>query len=265
MSVVGKWRNEYGSILDIRSQGPGGGLSGVYTSETGATGTYLMAGWSPPSPSGAENRPVSACVAWKPTDSDEHDPSWNWVSIMAGVVFLDGPGAAPRLQMLHGLVASTPLSAVSIERPGVYVETLTFEQLAEPADPREPVSDDLAIGPVSGPPPLILTNRDSASRFRDIRLVIDADGRAQATINLADKAAPAQGFVDASPAGDLRSLALSASIGGDASPSITLGGFIDAGRRVAVLQVFEARAVTYQNKYTAVIASQETFSVAVGQ
>ncbi len=265
MSVVGKWRNEYGSILDIRSQGPGGDLSGVYTSDTGATGTYLMSGWSPPSPSGAENRPVSACVAWKPADSDEQDPSWNWVSIMAGVVFLDGPGAAPRLQMLHGLVASTPLSAVSIDRSGVYVETLTFERLAEPADPRESVPGDLAIGPASGPAQLILTNRDSASHFQEIQLFIDADGRTQATINLTDRVAPARGFVDVSPACDLRSLALSASMEGDASQSIALGGFIDEGRRVAVLQIFEARVVTYQNKYTAVIASQETFSVAFGQ
>lgn len=264
MSVVGMWRNEYGSVLDIRAHGPEGQVSGVYTSDTGASGTYLMNGWSPVAPTAAGNLPFAACVFWKPTDGTEPDPSWNWVSAMAGVLFFDAPSGPPRIQMLHGLVASTPLEAVMIERSGVYAETLTFQRLERSGKMPVPAAGPgggRAAGAVAH---LILTNRDRASPFGDIRLDIHPDGRAEATMSLPGRLASARGFADPSPVNHLRSLALSALIGSEGERSVALGGFIDFRGGLATLQVMEAGAVTFANKYTAVTLGQETFSVASG-
>ena len=131
MSVLGRWRNEYGSILDIQSQAPNGALSGVYTSDTGASGTYLMNGWCPFEAASTQNGPISVNIFWKPTDSSAEDPSWNWVSNMTGALFYDAPTGVPRLQLLHGMVASTLFPAVQVDRPGVYTETLGFDLLPD--------------------------------------------------------------------------------------------------------------------------------------
>jgi hypothetical protein len=263
MSVIGMWRNEYGSVLDIHAHGPEGQVSGVYTSDTGASGTYPMSGWSPVGPKAADNRPFAACVFWKPTDGSEPDPSWNWVSVMAGVLFFDAPSSPPRIQMLHGLVASTPLEAVMIERSGVYAETLTFQHLDRSGKTPTPTAA-LNAGSVGAVTHLILTNRDTASRFGDIRLDIHPNGRAEATMCLSGRLTSAQGFADPRPANHLRSLALSALNGAAGERSIALGGFIDLRGGLATLQVMEAAAVTFANKYTAVVLGQETFSVASG-
>ncbi len=263
MSVVGGWRNQYGSILDIQSQRSNGLLSGVYSSETGATGCYLMNGWSPPNPASVENQPFSACVAWKPINGCDQDPSWHWASIMSGVIFFDSP--TPRIDMLHGLVASTPLPAVEIDRFGVYVESLTFEHIAACLDPPAPVFDDVIESASNWTAPFILTNRDPASWVQKITLVSEAGGRARGAINMPDQALLAWGFVDASPASHLQSLALSTLKGHDGRRSVALGGFIDRVTNIAVLQLFEASAVSYRNKYTAVTAGQETFSVSFGE
>lgn len=115
-NLIGRWRNEYGSILDIQSQSPTGALEGIYTSETGASGVYMVNGWSPDVD--FSNQAVAIPVFWRPTNSTNVDPSWTWVSVMNGVLFLDTPDLQPVIQFVHGMVASTAFEAVQVHRPG---------------------------------------------------------------------------------------------------------------------------------------------------
>jgi len=224
-----------------------------------------MNGWTPIDPEDAESRPFSACVSWKPTDSEEHDPSWSWVSAMSGVLYFDAPGGSPRIEMLHGLIASTPLEAAWVRRPGVYTETLTFERVALDAKPLADRPGVAFNGLDADTAHLTLSNRDAASPFQKISITIGADGFAAGHIIIPNEEIIAQGFIDPTPTGRLQSIALSTLVRLDGRRSTALGGFIDIKKGTARLQVFEANAVPYQSKYTAVTVGQETFSVSIGK
>lgn len=264
MSVLGRWRNEYGSILDIQSQAPNGALSGIYTSDTGASGTYLMNGWCPFEAASTQNGPISVNVFWKPTDSTAEDPSWNWVSNMTGALFYDAPTGVPRLQLLHGMVASTLFPAVQVDRPGVYTETLGFDLLPDPQN-RSRAPTLLRGGRAHKAATYTLTNLDSTARVSQIRLLTQNDGSAIGNIELPSELASAQGFVDPAPTGNLQSVSASCLSLPGKPHALGFGGFIDLSSNTAVLDFFESSEVTWPNKYTATTVNQERFSVTVSR
>ena len=259
MTAVGSWRNEYSSVLEIRTQTPSGEFQGTYRSHTGASGTYRVSGWAPQSTREQGNRPFCLCVSWKPIDGAEVDPSWNWLSVMPGVLFLDVPGGAHQIRVLHGLVAATTLEAVMIRRPGVYAETLTFQKLALPS--QAPSVSDKNMGEAATTRQLVLTNQNKSAAYRKIVLWTSSDGVARAKIEKEDEVIDARGFSDPAHHGNLQALALGGLMGSASIRAISIGGFINTNDKNAVLQLWEAESVSYQNKYTAVKIGQETFSV----
>lgn len=259
MNLLGRWRNEYGSTLDIQSQAPNGSLIGIYASDTGASGTYSMNGWSPDEPLGSQT--VSVSVFWKPEDTSQPDPSWNWVSTMSGVLFLDTPDLQPVIQFLHGMVASTPFEAVQVYRPGVYTEALTFRREGVKVPDGSHVYSIPRGGRSLKRAVITLTNTNPLSRYASIELTYDATGQCVGVI--AGSEVALQGFVDPNPPANLQSTALTGLFTAGRVFSFGFGGFIDLQASSAVLDLFESDAVTYSNKYAAVAVSQERFTVAI--
>lgn len=264
MSILGRWRNEYGSILDIQSQAADGSLSGIYTSDTGASGTYMMNGWCPFDATSAQNGPISVNIFWKPTDSTVEDPSWNWVSNMTGALFYDPPTGAPRLQLLHGMVASTLFPAVQVDRPGVYTETLGFDLLPD-VQLRRRSSTLRRGGRALKAATYTLTNLDPSARVSSIRLITENDGSAIGNVVLPGEVSNGLGFVDPAPPANLQSVSASCLSVWGAPHALGFSGFIDLNSNTAALDLFESSAVTWPNKYTATTVSQERFSVSVSR
>jgi hypothetical protein len=254
--LIGRWANEYGSFLDIGSQDSTGALHGVYTSETGASGTYLMNGWSPDLE--LANQPISLSVLWKPTDSSNDDSSWNWVSMMSGVVFLDTHDAKRIIRFLHGMVASEPFPAVQVSRPGVYTESLTFRKVASG-------QTDASIrrrGSVLRRASVTMSNVDPISRYRSATFLYGADGNCIGSMALElDQMCTVHGFVNPVPPSNIQSLTLTGFVPTDRPLTFGLGGFIDLDRSVATLDLFESSAVTFANRYAAVAVGQERFNI----
>jgi len=263
-NLIGRWRNDYGSLLDIQVKGPGGTFSGTYSSETGESGTYLMRGCSPDLLD--VNQAFSLTVSWRPcrpTDDTPPQPSWHWVSTMAGVMFIDTPDRQPVVRLLHCLVASTAQASAQVTRPAVYTETLTL--LRAPNDALSPRGHriDFARGGRSVKScRLLLTNTDAASCFRYLELVTDADGSCVGTVASGPEARSAvHGFLDSNPPAHLQSLALTALVDPDGSSSVCLAGFVDLTTSIAKLTLSHANAVRYENKWTAISVHQESFTV----
>lgn len=254
MSILGRWRNEYGSILDIRAHAASGEFRAVYASDTGASGTYAVSGWAPRDAQG--NAPFTAALSWRPLEGGEPDPSWRWLSIMTGVLFLDPPSRAPRIQTLHGLVASAPLAVVEISQPSVFTESLTFERIAEPGAETAAAADP---APRRGGQ-MALASRDPASPYNEVRLVLGAGGDVSGWVEGANGAVPVSGFMDPETEG-LRGLALAAMVDGQPTRTVGFGGFIDTLTGSVVLETFEARAVRFANKYMGVTIGQARFTL----
>lgn len=261
-NLIGRWRNEYGSILDIQSQSPRGALQGIYTSETGASGVYIVNGWSPDVE--LSNQPVAISVFWRPTNSTNVDPSWTWVSVMNGVLFLDTPDLQPVIQFLHGMVASTPFEAVQVERPGVYTESLTFRRA--PSGGVLPASqcDTPRGGRTAKRAVVTLTNIDPNSGYRQIDFTYGADGNCIGSVmQCPGQECQIQGIIDPTPPGNMQSLALTGLHRTGRTYTVGLGGFIDLNASRATLDLFESDAVRYANKYAGVAMSQERFTVSI--
>jgi len=261
--LIGRWRNDYGSILDVRAHAPTGEFSGIYTSDTGASGTYMITGWSPLVVTGGKNRPFALCLFWKPIDSEVRDPGWNWVSFMSGVWFSDAPGGLLRIEVLHGLVASTPIETDARRRHGVHTATLSFEKVSSGGSEgaRSDWSDSEPYLSSQIECRLALVNTARQARVSTLELIVAANGRAQGRLGLGDDLVPVTGFMDVDPVGPLQGLALSALVGGTELSTLALGGFIRTAEGKAELELFDAAPVSFANRYTAVTVSSETFAI----
>ncbi len=81
MSPIGKWINEFGSIMTITSA-ENGVLSGTYGSHTGATGNYTVVGAYDTQPDGI-SQTLAFAISWR-DNSAPYDPSFHWVSAFSG-------------------------------------------------------------------------------------------------------------------------------------------------------------------------------------
>ncbi|NKN32291.1 avidin/streptavidin family protein [Marichromatium bheemlicum] len=86
LSASGRWRNAFGSTLEIGTIAADGTFRGQYRSDTGASGVYPVVGVADPQPAG-ESISCAFSVSWRSLEGD-HDPSWHWVSGFVGTVQL---------------------------------------------------------------------------------------------------------------------------------------------------------------------------------
>lgn len=127
--LLGEWVNSYNSLLTITQQNDDGTLLGIYSSTTGSTGKYIVAGYYFKNPVN-KNIAMTLLISWNSLDGSTKDPSQYWTSSMSGVFFYD----KKEMQILNNIAAASSFGAVQIDQPGVYPETLTFRRKSNVID-----------------------------------------------------------------------------------------------------------------------------------
>jgi len=120
MSVAGNWVNSYGSVMFLR-QDPSGFVSGVYTSTTGSSGSYWVAGFASPTAAAQIGEPLAFSILWRSFSGGTPDPSWHYVSGMSGQM-LASPAS---LIMIHDMVATDAFPALGAQI-GNYFDKLIY-------------------------------------------------------------------------------------------------------------------------------------------
>jgi saccharopepsin len=125
MSVTGRWLNGYGSVMFL-TQGGGGSVTGTYTSTTGSSGSYWIAGFTGSASSQSTGQPLAFSILWRSFVAGVPDPSWHWVSGFSGQMLpLDPVNNGPTLILINDLVA-TAADPVMTDVPGSYVDKLAY-------------------------------------------------------------------------------------------------------------------------------------------
>lgn len=253
IGLAGTWENQYGSTVQLQ-QLQSGVFIGVYMSSTGSSGKYLVIGTAPSDSTG--NIPVSLSVYWKSLAGGPSDPTWDWVSVMCGELQNDATNG-PQLELLHGMVASTPFEAIQVFGPGVFTETLIFTPVAQGSDELQNVKDIFdkkvaANDSLSG----LWSNVDTTSRFEVLEL---------------QSYTPAP-LVDGTMMGDNNSFDIAGVTDVDSSPSmlqtvaftgmykdengqrsaVTFGGFFDPVAGQLELICYKAIGAAFGNRYASV-------------
>jgi hypothetical protein len=125
MSVTGNWLNGYGSVMFL-TQGEGGSVTGAYTSTTGSSGSYWIAGFTGSASSQSAGQPLAFRILWRSFVTGDRDPSWHWVSGFSGQMQpLDPVNNGPTLILFNDLVA-TVADPVMTDVPGSYIDKLAY-------------------------------------------------------------------------------------------------------------------------------------------
>ena len=125
MSAAGRWLNGYGSVMFL-DVGDGGALAGVYTSTTGATGAYWIAGFAASGTSQSLGAPLSFSILWRSFSGGSPDASWHWVSGFSGQMQpLDPVNNGATLILFNDLVATAALPPLA-SAPGSYIDKLAY-------------------------------------------------------------------------------------------------------------------------------------------
>lgn len=119
MSVTGNWVNSYNSVMYL-TQSPNGFVSGVYTSTTGSSGAYWVAGFATPTIATQIGEPLAFSILWRSFSGGQSDPSWHYVSGMSGQML-----ANPSLIMIHDMVATERFPALNAQI-GNYFDKLIY-------------------------------------------------------------------------------------------------------------------------------------------
>jgi hypothetical protein len=107
----------------LLEQSPDGKLFGTYQSSTGATGTYLVAGFANPSDSSAIGESLALSIFWRSIDGGQSNPTWHWVSGLGGQQ-VTPEGETPTLDLLHAMVATT--DDPGLAGAGTYLDKLIY-------------------------------------------------------------------------------------------------------------------------------------------
>lgn len=130
--LIGIWKNEFGSLMAITAVEADGGFRGLYSSTTGASGTYRVVGTSDPNPPEV-TRTLAFAISWR-SITGEYDPSWHYNSGFAGQLqLIDGQ---PRITTTYLLVENT---APADNWGATVVATATFRKLASFSSERDHV------------------------------------------------------------------------------------------------------------------------------
>lgn len=139
MSLSGTWKNSYGSIMTLQ-QSVSGHVSGTYKSSTGSSGTYYVVGFADPAdPTTALGESVALSIYWRSIDGGKGDPSWHWVSGLAGQFNIGG--AEPTLYLMHAMVATDAFPGLA--SVGTYIDKLIYMPVAGEDLPVTELSSDL--------------------------------------------------------------------------------------------------------------------------
>lgn len=128
IDIQGKWKNEFGSVMNITGVDFETGMfSGLYSSTTGATGTYRFTGLTDtqpqPGPNDTFTQTIAFAVSWRDLGGDPSDA--NWVSGFAGQIQMqDG---APVMRTTYLLQKNT---LPTDDWEGTAIATATFRPMA---------------------------------------------------------------------------------------------------------------------------------------
>lgn len=111
--ILGSWQNEFSSKMIITEYDQSTGVfSGMYSSTTGATGTYRVIGLADPYPKGT-GQSVSFSVSWRDINSNNsEDFSYHWASSFTGTLYIDVKSGLPVLDTQY-ILQQDPASAPS--------------------------------------------------------------------------------------------------------------------------------------------------------
>lgn len=243
MSLAGRWRNEYGSVMQLAAAA-GGLFLGDYASQTGHTGRYLVCGrmgrgWSPD----GDGAPVSLALFWRSLEGDP-DPSWHWVSGFGGKLIRCSAGA--ELSLTHVLLTTAPSPLVA--ETGAYIDKLRF--VAEGGAPSAPAELEQPVAPAAGDPCEGEWCGEGAGAPR-LRLqgASAATGLVRGTLELPAGSADVVGFTDIAASGErlpVQAIALTALLDNRA---IQLVGSLDLGTRTLAVCVLTSRATPPDQRY----------------
>jgi saccharopepsin len=142
----GTWRNSYGSLLRLSSDGER--LSGHYCSSTGSTGEYRVLGFgSEIEPSADGGSGIAIGIYWRSFGQGPGDPSWHWVSGMAGQVLLQD-GGEKSLVLNHLMVATGDFPGLA--DAATYPDKLVFAPAADVPSIPFPAGKRWAGDPIEG-------------------------------------------------------------------------------------------------------------------
>jgi hypothetical protein len=146
MGLTGRWVNSYNSVMQLVQADTL--ITGVYTSQTGSTGAYLVAGYAGIASNAdfSVGQPLALSIYWRSIEEGKPDPSWHYVSGLSGQLVLQGK--VPTLLLLHDMVATTIFPKV-VPQAGTYLDKLIYT----PGQAKTPVPDwpEFAHSPVEDP------------------------------------------------------------------------------------------------------------------
>jgi len=247
MSIVGTWRNEYGSVMTLaREPGVGtGALRGTYESSTGSVGRYAVAGFTAGAAATATGgQPVALAISWHALDDGAPDPSWRWASGLSGQLSLiDGEEI---LELSHLLVASDDFPGLM--PAGCYIDKLHYRRWT-PARPAAVALPEWPAAPTEawggrwlGTDGSVLTlhvDAAPAAGFGIVRGTVAGDG----------PDVPITGFADLTGDGDTgQSLSLTAACPGTPA-ALSLSGTLTPRGGVLRLCCLRSRATAPGDRY----------------
>ncbi|MGH1386968.1 T9SS type A sorting domain-containing protein [Kordia sp.] len=255
--IIGEWINGYNSVLKITNHSSQTGLfTGTYSSSTGATGTYLVSGYSPYTTSSVQSIPISLTINWKNSTSS-NSADQEWTSTMSGALMTDAQGQK-RIQVFHSLNASPPLAAVQIDTKGRYSETLIFTPntaAREVVQHTKPIKNTNVKRVANA---LLGTWLDSNRGDRlKITQVSGSFGEVKGTYTDASgNNIAVTGYTSQSPSSNYQSVSLSF-MSRNKRYCFGIGGFLN-GRKLEMM-VYKAKAVNIANNYSSVAAYKNNF------
>ncbi len=245
MSVTGSWINSYGSVMYL-GQASNGFVGGVYTSTTGSSGSYWIAGFASPTAAGDIGEPLAFSILWRSFAGGQPDPSWHYVSGMSGQMLAD-----PRsLIMIHDMVATDPFPALGAGI-GPYFDKLIYEPYSggqpSPGQWPPPFTPPRQSDPIDGTWTCI---QDPNIAFT-IALQDQQSGFVTGTLTTAEGSCALAGFTDngAGAAGlALQGLTLSALLP-DGQNVVAIAGSLDLAARTLSMQWMQSNGTAADTTY----------------
>lgn len=188
-NIAGTWKNEYESQLILSEHDEW--LYGIYRSHTGSTGRYNVIGcFADKSYCRIPGSAVAFAVYWRNLDENLEDPSWHWVSGMAGQLHRE-PHKESKLLLNHNLVVTNTWHGICEE--GAYLDKLTFH----PGHPSVSHPQKSKIQPPPGQDPINgLWKCDFSNLCLELRLYNKQTGEVRGSLKRETQEFQVRGFVD---------------------------------------------------------------------
>jgi hypothetical protein len=248
VNVNGSWVNVFGSVVTLL-QLDGGGVIGMYTSTTGASGSYWVVGFTDPNPpTNGNGQSLAFSILWRSFDGGTPDPSWHYVSGFSGqMIVRDG---TPSLIMIHDLVA-TAIDPGVVDIIGSYPDKLTYAPYTPAGTPltwpppfQPPISGD----PVDGT--WICIQDPDISFF--INVHDEISGSLTGTLNTTTGSVLLTGFTDTG-AGNasltLQGLTIAALLP-DGHMVVAVAGYLNLATNSLTMSWFESNGTAANSTYT---------------